>query len=208
MLAENFPDRCVVATDTAREMVSLLRNDLRERHLGTVLATEGEAENLSAFVRQAAGVLSCFTLDLLPNPVAALSDWSRCLRGGGSLVVIFWTRPRTGSPLARLQSVIQAKTGKGRLLWEARALDRLRWLSLRLIRDERAQFEIPWESPEEYFDALFEAGPLQLVKRRFGLELISECRKAWRVNHGLRRKGSTWVDFPEARLWVLERSHT
>lgn len=208
MLAEHFPDRSIVATDTAQEMISLLQNVLTQRRLGTVLATEGEAECLSAFVRQAAGVLSCFTLDLLPNPVAALSDWSRCLRSGGSLVVIFWTRPRTGSPLARLQAVIQAKTGKGRLLWEARALDRLRWLSLKLIRDERAQFEIPWESPEEYLDALFEAGPLQIVKRRFGVDLIRECRKAWRVNHGLRRKGSTWVDFPEARMWVIERCRT
>jgi len=206
LLLENFPDRSVIALDISIEMVALLKKDLRERGIGSVVATVGAAENLSAFVRQAAGVLSCFTLDLLPNPLAALTDWSRCLRAGGSIVILFWPRPRTGTPTARIQAAIQAKTGQGKLLWEARALEALPLFGLRLVRDERVQFEVPCETPQEYFQAMMDAGPLQMVARKFGADLLKECMKSWLVNHGLRRKGSTWTDLPEARLWLIERT--
>lgn len=206
LLAADDPGRSILATDTSPEMLSLLGATLRERDLASVIATVGPAEGLSAFVRQAAGILSCFCLDLLPNPIAALADWSRCIRAGGSIAAIFWTRPRTGSPTALLCSTIQARTGHGGLLWEARAVDVLPKLGLRLARDEKVQFEIPYESPEEFFRGMVEAGPLHFIELRFGRDLLRDCKRSWLVHHGLRRKGAAWVDLPEARLWVLERT--
>lgn len=205
LLARDFARRSILAMDASAAMMSILRASLREQALGTVIATTGSAESLSAYVRQAAGILSCFCLDLLSNPIAALADWSRCLRAGGSITAIFWTRPRTGSPAALLQSVLQRRLGLGGLLWEARAVATLPRLGLRLARDEKVQFEVPYEAPEEFFRGMVEAGPLHFIEHRFGKDVLRDCEKSWLVHHGLRRKGSGWVDLPEARLWVLER---
>jgi ubiquinone/menaquinone biosynthesis C-methylase UbiE len=205
LLANTFPKRAIVAVDVAADMLGILRRDLRACGIARCVATLGEAEHLSAHVRQAAGVLSAFTLEHLPNPLAALADWSRCLRAGGSITAIFWARPRPGSPHYRLHAALTLESLAGRLLWEARALEAIPLLGLRLVRDERVSYPMDHESPGRLFDAWLEAGALRVFERRHGKDVLDRVRVRWTADHGLRRKGSEWTDKPEARLWVLER---
>ena len=206
LLAKAFPDRSVVATDGSHRMLALLLETLRKHGMETVVPAVGSAGDLSAFVRQAAAVLSCFTLDALPDPIAALADWSLCLRDGASITAIFWPRPPPGSARALLEAVVETRLGYGRPLWEENALQALQQLSLELVRDERIRCEISYGDPDEYFRGMIDTGPLHFLREMFGEKLLRECRDLWLVHHGLEQRDGGWTDPAEARLWVLKRS--
>jgi SAM-dependent methyltransferase len=195
-----------VAVDVAGGMIGILRRHLRERGISSCVAALGEAERLSTHVREAAGIFSAFTLEHLSNPIGALADWSRTLRDGGSIAAVFWARPGPGSPRYRLQAALAAEGLAGRILWEARAIETLPFLGLRLVRDERVSYPMEHESPARLFSAWVEGGALRAIEDRFGKDTILRVRDRWLADHGLRRRDSAWTDKPEARLWVLERS--
>lgn len=205
LLAKKHRDRSIVATDPSREMTRLLGAALRAQGVSQVLASVGSAESLSDFVRQAAGIFSAFSLQLLENQSAALEDWSRASRIGGSITVLFWPKPPPGSVAERVQAVLTSLSGEGKPDWESHALQHLPLLGLRLLRDELFSFEIEHVSPEEYFDQLVESGPLQLFLRRFGTSAVHDSKVRWLKDHGLERRVDHWVHQPTARLWVLER---
>ncbi|MBI4603266.1 MAG: methyltransferase domain-containing protein [Planctomycetes bacterium] len=204
LLAAKHPGRAIVATDPARGMLELLWAELRSRGLWHVLAAPGVAQDLSGSVLQAAAVLSCFTLQLLEDPRVALADWATCLRRGAAVTALFWPRPAPETPHGRLQAVIQRRTAEARPDWEPGALEALPSLGLRLVHDERVARTMEHASPEEYFERLVQAGPLQALLRRRGTGVIAQCRSDWLEDHGLVRKGGRWAHAPEARLWVLE----
>ena len=205
LLLKRHPDRSIVATDASQAMIRLLWASLRTSGASSVLASVGPAENLSDFVRQAAGVFSSFCLQLLQSPIAALADWSLALRAGGAMAVLFWPRPPPGTVAERLQAALTSVSGEERPDWEGQALESLSHLGLRLVRDEAVLHEMAHLSPEEYFDQLVESGPLQVFKRRFGSSAVQESRARWLRDHGLERKGGRWVHQPAARLWVMEQ---
>jgi len=205
LLAERFPDRSIVATDPAASMLALLWESLRERRCRNVIAAFGSARELSGSVRQAAGILSAFSLQLLPDPVDALADWSLALRPGGTIAAIFWPAPQPGTPYANLRQAIEEVTGEARAEWEEAARGSLSRLGLELMRDETVSFVMEHSSPEEFFQALVDWGPLQVLLRRRGADVLSRCKTRWLEEHGLRRDGSRWLQEPAARLWVMRR---
>jgi SAM-dependent methyltransferase len=206
LLLKKFPGRNIIATDPSNEMLQLLRASLHERGYTTALAASGRAEDLSSTIRQAAGVLSCFSLQLVPHPVRALEEWATVLRPGGVLVALFWPAPPPGSAFARLATAIEFVSGERRRDWEAEALRELPRLGLLLERDDRVSREIEHASPEELFQALVDWGPLQVFLRKRGRDVVDRCRRAWIGNHGLQRRGSGWVHTAEARLWVARKT--
>jgi SAM-dependent methyltransferase len=205
LLLKRHPDRSIVATDPSQVMIRLVWGRLRASGASSVLANVGAAESLSDFVRQAAGVFSSFSLQLVECPIAALKDWSLALRAGGSIAVLFWPKPLPGTVADRLQAALTSVSGEARPDWEGRALECLSQLGLRLVGDEMLLHEMEHQSPEEYFDRLVASGPLQLFLRRFGRMAVEESRRLWLRDHGLERKGDRWVHRPPARLWVMER---
>ena len=203
LLAERFPGRPIIATDPSTGMLGILWSALRTRGIAHVVASSGGAESLSAFVRQAAGVLSCFSLQLLPNPLAALADWSRALRPGGRIAALFWPRDIRDSAPGRLQDAIEKGTGERRSPWEDTVIQALPRIGLRLASDRTLAHEMAHASPEEYFDELVRSGPLQALEMRLGREALERCRAAWL--EGETSGARPWKHEPPARLWELER---
>jgi SAM-dependent methyltransferase len=206
LLARKFPDRSIIATDPSRTMVALVWERMRAEGTGHIVATAGSADNISAFVRQAAGVFSAFTLQLLPNPLAALANWSSVLRTGGSITAIFWPRTAPGSTLEGLQAAIRPETDEERLDWESQTIESLPRIGLRLARDEIVTREMEHGSPGEYFQELVDSGPLQSLELRLGREAVERSKARWLQGHGLVERGGRWVHSPPARLWTLERA--
>jgi SAM-dependent methyltransferase len=206
LLARRFPGRSIIATDPSRAMVALVWERMRAEGAGHIVATVGAAETLPAFVRQAAGVFSAFTLQLLPNPLAALASWSSVLAAGGSIAAIFWPRKAPGSTRERLQAAVQPETGEERLDWEDRTLEALPRIGLRLARDEIVTREMEHGSPEEYFRELVDSGPLQGFAMKSGREAVERAKARWLEAHGLVERAGRWVHSPPARLWTLERA--
>ena len=203
LLAERFPDRSIIATDPSAGMLGILWAALRARGIAHVVASAGGAESLSAFVRQAAGVLSCFSLQLLPNPLAALADWSRALRPGGRIAALHWPRKPEDSAVGRIREAIERVTGERRADWEDVALEALPRIGLRLVADRTLAHEMVHASAEEYFDELVRSGPLQALEMRFGSDTVAKCRAAWL--EGETPGARPWRHAPPARLWELER---
>jgi SAM-dependent methyltransferase len=206
LLARRFPERSIVATDLSPAMTAILRRRVRERGLSRVLVAEDDAAEMSTRARQAGGILSTFVLQLLPNPMAALADWSRALRQRGRISALFWPLLAGDSPFARLGRLLEERGATPRPPWEEMVRDTLAPLGLRLIADERVEEELAHASPEECFRELHESGPLQVHCRRLGREAIDALGKAWLQSHGMERRGSEWVHRATARLWLLERS--
>jgi SAM-dependent methyltransferase len=184
-------------------MLRILWAALRERGIAHVVASAGSAESLSAFVRQAAGVLSAFSLQLIPNPLAALADWSRALRPGGRIAALFWRRDAGDSALGRLQGAIEEATGERRPSWEDTTIEALPRIGLRLVSDRTVAHEMTHASAEEYFDELVRSGPLQALEMRFGRETVERCRARWLEDCGA--TGRPWKHEPPAGLWEIER---
>ena len=203
LLAEQFPERPIIATDPSTGMLRILWSALRDRGIGQVVASSGGAESLSAFVRQAAGVLSSFSLQLLPNPLAALADWSRALRPGGRIAALFWPRKPEDSAVGRLHEAIEKGTGERRPSWEDTALEALPRIGLRLVSDTTVAHEMVHASPEEYFDEIVRSGPLQALEMRAGRDTVERCRAAWLAAET--SSARPWKHAPPARLWELER---
>ena len=206
LLAEKrWADRSIIATDPAQGMISILWKRLREAGSTRAVASVGPAGHLSAFVRQAAGVLSSFTLQLLPNPIAALADWSRCLRAEGKVAALFWPHPPPETVHGRLHAALEASTGEKRLEWEAPTREELPHLGFHLLSEETVAFEIEHSSPEEFFDELVHSGPLHALEQRLGKPVLERCRAQWITNTGFEAKGGGVVHRPPARIWILAR---
>ncbi len=205
LLSRKFPGRPLVATDGSPGMVALARQRAREAGLTAVLVAQDDAAQVSSRIRRAAGIFSSFVLQILPEPLAALADWALALRAGGRLALLFWPRALENGPFFRLQKIFREKTGEERPEWEEPALQALPRLGLNLLGDRKLLFDMVHNSPEGFWLALVEGGPLQIYLRRFGPELLEEVRGSWIKDHGLERQDDRWVDRPAARLWLLER---
>jgi SAM-dependent methyltransferase len=204
MISRKFPGRTVMALDLSSAMVAIARRRAREAGLTSVLVMEDSADQVTGRLRQAGGIFSAFILQLLPDPLSALADWSRALRDGGRIAVLFWPRQSASSAFSRLHEALR-KAGDERPAWEEPALGALPELGLRLLADERMAFEMAHQSPEECWRELREAGALQVAVRRLGEEKLAVVEAEWLRDHGFERQGHHWVHRPEARLWLLER---
>ena len=205
LLLKKFPARTIFATDPSREMMALCRESLGAARATTAHVTLGKAEDLSSLIHQAAGVLSCFTLQLLADPAAALQDWSLALRLGGVVSAVFWPEPTAELPFGRLMLALREVTQEARPAWEDFALKSLPRSGLEVLQNERVLAEMEHASPEELFDAIVHRGPLQVLLRRRGPDIIARVREAWLRSHGLERVGAGWKNRVEARLWVLRK---
>ncbi len=205
LLLRKFPGRAIFATDPSPEMVALCRESLRAAGASTALVTLGHAEDLSSLIHQAAGVLSCFTLQLLASPAAALEDWSSALRLGGAVSAIFWPKPMPESSFGLLMKALEDVTQQSRPDWEEPTIASLPHAGLELTLDERVTRPMEHASPEALFDAIVERGALQVLLRRLGREVFAKVRERWLARHGLEKTSSGWRDAAQARLWVLKK---
>ncbi len=205
-LARNHPRRQVVAIEPAGAMRELLAGRVAAAGLRNVVIDPGAATALPAALRGAAGILSTFVLQLLPDRLAALAAWRRALAPGGRIVVLFWPRQRDEDAWGRLGRAMEATSGRPRPEWEAELVQGLASAGLRLLERRDVQHEIVYANPEEAWDRLVDACSLQVFARRVGPVETAACRRRWLAEHGLIQDGERWSHRPCARLWVLALS--
>jgi len=200
LLSERWPEREVLATDPALEMVALARESVRRGRirveLGAADAPPGEGLG---------GVFSSFVLQLLPDRAAALRSWAQALSPEGRVAVVFWPRQADDDAWGHLGRAM-LETGRERPDWEAPLLEQLPELGLQLVEARDLRHEIAYPSPSEAWRLLCEACSLQVFLRRAGPEAAERCREVWLADHGLEERGESWVHRPAARLWTLRRS--
>ena len=205
-LARRFPDRRVLATDPAPAMLARLQ---------AALAAPGAPPNREAALAEAAdaraldgpagGVLSTFTLQLLPRREATLAAWARALHPAGRVVVLFWPRQPEASAWGRLGLASEAESGEPRPSWEPALQAALPRLGLELLEARDVARAIAHPSPEAAFERLVDACSLRGLLVRQGPQVIARVRARWLADHGLVRRGQAWLQRPVARLWVLAR---
>lgn len=216
LLRRRAPDRELVAMDPSRPMLDLLRARLGDDARARVV--EGAAEALPAHVRGAAGVLSCFTLQLLERPLDALRAWTAAAAPGAPVVVLFWPRQDEGTTWGRLRPAIEAETGPWREDWEPGVRAALDAAGLRLVVDRDVRHPMRHTSPEAAWDRLVDSGSLQGLARRVAPEALARARARFLGDHQLAHDPAgdaesdavndaanhgPWVHAPAARLWVV-----
>lgn len=200
LLSERWPERAVLATDPAPEMVALARERVAG---GRIRVSTGSAEEPPE--AGLGGVFSSFVLQLLPDRAAALRCWGQALAPEGRIAVVFWPRQAEGDAWGHLGRAMLA-TGRERPEWEAPLQAQLPELGLELLEARDLRHEISYPSPEEAWRLLCEACSLQVFLRRVGPEAAERCRQVWLADHGLEEREQGWVHQPAARLWLLRRA--
>lgn len=213
LLRARRPEREVVALDPAPGMLDLLRARLAGAACCAatpdrpgVRVVQADADALPDHVRDAAGVLSCFTLQLLERPLDALAAWGRALAPGAPLVVLFWPRQPDDTPWGRLRVASQAEGGPWRPEWEPDVRARLGEAGLVLDEARDLVHAMPHASPEEAWDRLVDSGSLQGLARRVGPEVLARLRARWLGAHALTPRDGAWTHAPVGRLWCLRRA--
>jgi SAM-dependent methyltransferase len=205
-LAARFPERAIVATDPSRSMLELLRARLGDSGAAArVTVREEPATDLPDHVQGAGGVFSSFSLQLLPDRIAALGAWRGALGPDGRIACAFWPRQPEEDAWGHLGRAIEASTGKARPAWEPDVLDGLPAVGLRLAEARDLVHPIRYASPEEAWAQLRDACSLQVLLARAGPEATAACERAWLADHGLTPTADgAWEHRPRARLWLLE----
>jgi SAM-dependent methyltransferase len=198
LLGARWPERSLIATDPAPEMVSLARS----RVSGGLTSVElGAADAPPA--QALGGIFSSFVLQLLPDRAAALRAWSAALAPEGRVAIVFWPRQADEDAWGHLGRAMLA-TGRERPEWEGPLLAQLPELGFELIEARDLRHEIAYPSPAEAWRLLCEACSLQVFLRRAGPQAAERCREAWLADHGLEESGEgSWTHEPIARLWLL-----
>lgn len=200
ILSERWPQREVVATDPAPEMVALARSHVTRGRL-RVEAGAADSPPRGAL----GGIFSSFVLQLLPDRAAALRSWAQALSPEGQAAIVFWPRQADDDAWGHLGRAM-VETGRERPDWEAPLLEQLPELGWELVEARDLRHEIAYPGPSEAWRLLCEACSLQVFLRRAGPEAAARSREAWLADHGLEARGESWVHRPAARLWILRPS--
>lgn len=159
LLATRYPDREIVGIDLSAGMATLAR-----RHAsGRVRIVVEDASHLSG---QWAGIASCFGLQQLPDPPAALARWCGALLPGGRLSVVFWTlEGRDEGPFDALRASTDRLLGRKAPTW-SHAIPGAVSRAATLLSDTLVSFPIHHDSPETFWHALTERGPWKARQRQ------------------------------------------
>ncbi|GAA1606302.1 MULTISPECIES: class I SAM-dependent methyltransferase [Kribbella] len=191
LLAPRFPDRKLVGLDLSAEMVRLAR----ARAAGRAEVVQADATELDP-AWAAAGVVSVFGLQQLPDPAAGIRSWYDVLRPGGRLCVVYWPEvaEETG-PFALLDKVV----GRGDSTWEDTLVPALHGAVIE--RDELVSFPMVHPDAAAYFDAANLHGPLRARALAHGDAYIADLRRRYLAE----APAGEWTHHPQARLIAVRR---
>jgi SAM-dependent methyltransferase len=197
-LARAFPEHAIIGSDLSGQMVARARQRVRE--LRNVSVERADAMELHT--PDVAAVLSVFGLQLLRDPVAALSAWLKLLSPGGLAVIVYW--PRDAEPAGPFFSMRQLLRSAGLLdgNWENQLLGSVPAAGAHVRADLPLAFEITYQDSGTLWHALTQLGPLRGLAMARGQAAIDALGKQFVAELPPGQLSHT----PEARLLLLERS--
>lgn len=197
-LAALRPSRWVIGVDFSAAMVELTRRrcaafpNASAQCLDAALIKE-------RWQGQAAGLLSCFGLQQLPDPERAIVSWCEALVPGGVLSVVYWpTQPEADGPFAVLRELITARIPAPDTSWEDRLATALVSAGAKLIRDEPLRYPMKHESAEAVWRAFASSGPMLTLATRYGTLVVDELGRAFRE-----RFRSKPIEHHPAARWIV-----
>ena len=194
LLAAAYPDREIVGLDLSPGMLAVAREKVGER---VRLAVADAAVLPGSW----AGVVSCFGLQQLPDPPAALAAWCRALQPGGCISVALWTTEiQDSGPYDALREPARRLLGAGDYSWVER-LPAAMSSAAALHTDALISFPIHHDSPEAFWEGMVAAGPWQARLRRH-----PEATAALRSHFLARWPPGPLVHTPHARVLLGARS--
>ncbi|GIG70638.1 class I SAM-dependent methyltransferase [Phytomonospora endophytica] len=172
-LTAAHPGREIVGIDLSAGMIALAR----ERAAGRpeVRLVHGDATALAAtWPGTAAAVVSVFGLQQLPDPAAAITDWTRALRPGGRLSVVYWPpRTETEGPFALMEDVLAkatGDTGREQATWHQDLSAAAVSGGLAVGRDETVHHVIEHPGAAAYWTAMTVDGPMRRMMMARGAD--------------------------------------
>lgn len=174
-LAAALPHRFVVGIDFSAEMVRI--GAARYAGVRSVSFSCADATTLSRTYRGAAGILSCFGLQLLPDPVQALADWVRTLAPGGVLSVIFWPiANEDAGPFADFRRIATARSQAPAPTWEGQLAAALARAGATVEQDEQIALPMTHPSRAALWDAMLRSGPMRALAMKAGEEFVASFK--------------------------------
>ena len=159
LLAARYPERELVGIDLSPGMIEVARHSAPPN----VRLVVADAASLGGTW---AGVVSCFGLQQLPEPAAALRAWCQALTPGGRLVVALWTADiQDSGPYDALHAPSQKIFGGTPRAWSEHLSTAAQEHAV-LVSDSLVPYAISHAGPEEFWDAMVSDGPWQPRLRR------------------------------------------
>ncbi|MBO84819.1 MAG: methyltransferase type 11, partial [Deltaproteobacteria bacterium] len=154
VLADRHPERELVGIDLSAGMIEVARQTAAPN----VRFIVGDASTLPGTW---AAVVSCFGLQQLPNPAAALSRWCQALSPGGRLAVAVWTADiQDEGPYDALRAPTQELFGTRSSDWNARLHNAVQ-AHATVVSDALVPYSITHAGPLEFWRAMVSDGPWQ-----------------------------------------------
>ena len=175
-IARMWPRRHILAIDLSERMVERMR--ARCAALDNVEAICADATELPA--SGYAGLLSCFGLQQMPDPVETISNWTAAVAKGGMLSVMFWpadTEPHGPFGLCRRIAAqridLPERDDEHHLVRAIHAAGGI------VSSDRRVSHSIEHASARSMWEAMTRSGPWRALELRHGRELLDEIGRAF-----------------------------
>lgn len=200
-LVASQPDREIVGIELSAGMVALARR--RATGLPSVRVVHGDAADLGTrWSGRCAGVVSVFGLQQLPDPEAAIRQWTAALRPGGRLSVMYWPdKTEDDGPFGLMERLRAAHFPPSDDTWQDRLGAAVTAAGATVERDEYQAFPMEHPDAEVYWTAMVNGGPLRAMAVSRGEAFMGKLREEFLS--GAPR--GPWRHRPSARWLVAQR---
>lgn len=202
-LVASHPDREIVGIDLSPGMVRLAR----ERAAGSPRArvVEDDAVALDPqWSGACAAIVSVFGLQQLPDPEAAVANWTRSLRPGGRLSVMYWPdETEQDGAFGLLDRVLGGHRAPSGATWQDRLREIVTAAGATVERDEYRAFAIEHPDAETFWVAMAGGGPLRALAIARGAAFMRARRREFLAV----APSGRWRHRPRARWLVAHRPH-
>ncbi|KAK9802740.1 hypothetical protein WJX73_005781 [Symbiochloris irregularis] len=191
-LCKQLPGRKVRGLDLAEGMVALANQRISAAGLRSVAsASVGDASILADQPGTVAGILSCFTLQQIPQPASVLANWYRALAPGGIASVCYWPSAANQSePLfsritdpAILRQPSATTSQQAGPDWDRDITGEAVSAGAQVLLDTYAVHDMAFDSLDSYWQIMVDCGPLHSRLLRLGARHMQEAKARFLAEH-------------------------
>ncbi|ALG15147.1 class I SAM-dependent methyltransferase [Kibdelosporangium phytohabitans] len=176
-LRNSHPRREIIGIDLSPEMVRWARQ--RATGLPRVRVVVGDATTLRPqWTNVAAGIVSVFGLQQLPDPASALADWIGTVRPGGRLSVMFWpSESETDGPFALLRRLLAGRRPPPDDAWQNRLGEVITAAGATVEREEYLTYPMHHPDAATFWTAITDGGSLRALSIMRGKTFMRALRQ-------------------------------